>query len=288
MSTSVAGSGSEEVRRGRALYDMGATTVFASRGDPRFSYCLYVPPGIAETGATELIVAMHGTGRTFVTYRDAFAEFGRWHDCVILCPLFPVGVKGDGNRDGFKYMAEGEIRYDHVLIDMVAEVGEKYGRNFDRFAVFGYSGGAHFAHRFLLMQPRRLWAVSIGAPGSVTLLDPTRDWWVGVRDMKARFGIDLDVDAIRRVPVHMVVGGADTETWEITHREGGRHWMPGANDAGATRPERLMSLRRSLESAGAEVTFDLLPGVAHDGPRCLEPVKTFFADRLARMRAARA
>ena len=29
-----------------------------------------------------------------------------------------------------------------------------------------------------MLQPHKLWGVSIGAPGSVTLLDPSRDWWV--------------------------------------------------------------------------------------------------------------
>jgi poly(3-hydroxybutyrate) depolymerase len=263
---------------GAAMYDLGSTPIFASKTDPRFSYCLYVPPGFASAKtAPELIVAMHGTGRSFVEYRNALAEFGRWNNCLILAPLFPIGVRGDGNRDGFKYMIEGDIRYDRVLIDMVDEVGVKYGIRFDRFALFGYSGGGHFAHRFLMLHPDRLWAASIGAPGSVTLLDPTRDWWVGTRDVATRFGIEIDPAAMAKVPVQMVVGSADLETWEITHREGGRNWMPGANDAGRTRPERLQSLQRSFEAAGIEVRFDLIAGMAHDGLRAVETVKDFFA-----------
>jgi len=267
--------------RGSAMYDLGSTTIFASRGDARFSYCLYVPPGFATAATpTELIVAMHGTGRSFLEYRNALAEFGRWNNCIILAPLFPVGVRGDGNRDGFKYMAEADIRYDQVLLSMVDEIGEKYGRRFERFALFGYSGVGHFAHRFLMLHPDRLWAVSIGAPGSVTLLDPARDWWVGTRDVQARFGIEIDPAAMAQVPVQMVVGSADLETWEITHREGGRNWMPGANDAGKTRPERLGSLQRSFEAAGIKVRFDLVAGMAHDGLRAVETVKDFFADIL--------
>ena len=276
---------STESDRGSAMYDLGSTTIFASRGDARFSYCLYVPPGFAAAATPpELIVAMHGTGRSFLEYRNAFAEFGRWNNCLILAPLFPVGVRGDGNRDGFKYMAEGDIRYDRVLLAMVDEIGEKYGRRFERFALFGYSGGGHFAHRFLMLHPDRLWAASIGAPGSVTLLDPTRDWWVGTRNVEARFGIRIDPDAMAQVPVQMVVGGADLETWEITHREGGRNWMPGANDAGRTRPERLDSLRRSFEAAGVTVRFDLVAGMAHDGLRAVETVKDFFAEILTAKR----
>jgi poly(3-hydroxybutyrate) depolymerase len=271
--------------RGRQIYDLGHTTVFASRHDPRFSYCLYVPPTLQQDDPPDLVVAMHGTGRAFTSYRDAFADFGRWNNCIILCPLFPVGVLGDGNRDGFKYMQEADIRYDRVLLSIVEEVGEHYGIDVGRFALFGYSGGGHFAHRFLMFHPGRLWAASIGAPGSVTLLDPGRDWWVGIRNVKERFGIEIDPAAMARVPVQMIVGAADLETWEITHREGGRNWMPGANDAGRTRPERLDSLRRSFEAQGIKVRFDLVPNVPHDGNRVVEHVESFFAEVLKDRRA---
>jgi poly(3-hydroxybutyrate) depolymerase len=272
--------------RARAIYDVGQTTVFSSRIDPRFAYCLYVPPPSPTGEKPALVVAMHGTGRTFIGYRDAFSQLGRWQNCIILAPLFPVGVRGDGNRDGFKYMVEGDIRYDHVLLGMVDEVADKYSLDDKRFALFGYSGGGHFANRFFLMHPDKLWAVSIGAAGSVTLLDDTQDWWVGTRDLQARFGVSLDRTAMARVPVQMVVGAADTETWEITHKPGGRNWMPGANDAGTTRPERLDSLRRSFEAAGIKVRFDLVPNMAHDGMRAVGPAQDFFAEVLAGRRAA--
>ena len=97
-------------------------------------------------------------------------------------------------------MQEGDIRYDRVLLDIVDEVAGKYGLADARFALFGYSGGGHFAHRFFMLHPDRLWAVAIGASGSVTLLDDTRDFWVGTRDLQARFGIAIDSAAMARVP----------------------------------------------------------------------------------------
>lgn len=272
--------------RAQAIYDLGRTAIFACKSDPRFHYCLYVPPIAGEGGKVDLLVSVHGTGRTsFLDFRDGFAEFGRWNNCAILCPVFPVGVRGDDARSGYKFMIEGDIRYDLILLDMVAEVAEKYRQNWETFAMFGFSGGGHFTHRFAILHPQKLWAASIGAPGSVTLLDPDKDWWVGIRNLQERFGIRFDREGLARIPMHMVVGDADLETWEITIAEGSTNWMPGANDAGRTRPERLSSLRRSFENAGVAVKFDLVPGVSHDRMQVLDHVQNFLADILAIRRA---
>ena len=275
----------ETADRAKAIYDLGPTAIFACKADPRFHYCLYVPPNVGRGAKVELLVAVHGTSRTsFLDFRDGFAEFGRWNGVAVLCPIFPIGVLGDGARNGYKYMAEGSIRYDQVLLSMVDEVAAKYDQDWSRFAIFGFSGGGHFAHRFAILHPDKLWAASIGASGSVTLLDANRDWWVGIRDLKQRFGIQFDAAALARVPVQMLVGDADLETWEITHKPGGTHWMEGANDAGRTRPERLRALADSFAKAGVKVRFELVPGVSHDRVRVLSRVQDFLAEVLAAKR----
>ena len=181
-------------------------------------------------------------------------------------------------------MHEGAIHYDEILLDMVDEVATKFDCDFSKFALFGYSGGGQFVNRFGYLHPERLWALSIGAPGSVTLLDAGQDWWVGVRGFEERFGKPLDLDALKAVPVHMIVGKADLETWEITHKEGGKFFMPGANDAGRTRPERLETLRKSFEAAGVAATLDLVDNVPHNGLACVDKVQDFFAAVLRTMR----
>jgi dienelactone hydrolase len=260
-------------------YDVGCTAVYALAADPRFSYCLYVP-----ARPMALVVVVHGSPRTFMAFRDRFADFAEANDTMVLCPLFPVGVSGDGNADGYKYLAEPGIRYDRVLLDMVEEVGRRWEVPARRFGLFGFSGGAQFVNRFLLLQPARLWAASIAAPGSVTLVDDRADWWVGVRDLDACFGAALDRETLRRVPVQTLVGGADTETDEITHRPGRRYWMVGANDAGATRPQRVEALRRSLVEAGVGVVHEVLAGIGHDPWPAIECAKPFLAEMLQRER----
>jgi pimeloyl-ACP methyl ester carboxylesterase len=266
-------------------YDLGRTTVYASTQDPRFSYCLYVPPEFQSSSVQpELVAVVHGSLRTFMDFRDQFDDFGTAHNALILCPLFPASVRGDGNADGYKYMSEPGIRYDEVLTSIVDEVSDRYGIGFNRFAMFGFSGGAQFANRFLLLRPERLWAVSLCAPGSVTLLSDKDDWWVGTRNLESRFGAALNNNELSRVPVQMLVGSVDLDTGEITHRVGGRYWMPGANKAGRSRPERLEALRSSLFEAGIHVTHEVLYGIGHDPVPLIARAKQFLALQLAQLR----
>lgn len=264
------------------FYGLGKTAIFASKKDPRFSYVMYVPPCVGDGEPVDLLVAVHGTSRTsFLDFRDGFAEFGHWNRVAVLCPLFPIGIRGDDERSGYKYMQEGDIRYDQVVLDMVEEVAAKYAQDWSTFAMFGFSGGGHFTHRFAILHPRKLWAACIGAPGSITLLDASKQWWVGLGGIQERFGIEFDAQALARVPVQMVVGEADLETWEITHKPGSRYYMEGANDAGRTRPERLRTLCESFRSVGADVTLDIIPNMAHDRMKAVPYVQEFLVKVLA-------
>lgn len=266
-----------------SIYERGRTTIFACRAEQRCAYCLYVPDSYAEDDdrVYPLIVLVHGTDRTAQQYRDSFAAFAEAHGCIVLAPLFPCGLIEPDDVDNYKFIKFHDMRFDHILLAMIAEIGARYRIDGERFLLHGFSGGGHFAHRFFYLHPHRLRAVSIGAPGVVTLLDPERDWWVGVRDLEAQFGIALNLNAMREVAVQMVVGADDTETWEITIPEGTKHWMPGANDAGRTRIDRLAALRASFERQGIAVRHDIVSGAGHWGFDVLEPVRAFFADVLA-------
>ena len=248
-------------------YERGATTYFASQADQRFGYYLYVPKGFSfeRAGEFRICAVIHGTGRTPNIYRDLFAAFAEANDVIVLAPLFPAGIDEPRELANYKFIEYRGIRYDEILLAMVAEVSERYGLTPAPFLMFGYSGGAHFAHRFFYLHADRLLAVSIGAPGMVTLLDPTLPWWRGTADFEAIFGRPPALGDMRRVAVQMVVGTEDKDTWEITIEPGSRFWMEGANDAGRTRIDRLETLRRNFEAAGIAVRFDLVPGVAHNG-----------------------
>ncbi|MEU8635334.1 PHB depolymerase family esterase [Amycolatopsis sp. NPDC048633] len=258
-----------------AYWSRGKTPVFASRFDQRLSYCLHVPENLGPR--TPLVVVMHGTERNFLIYRDRLQPFADEHGVVVLAPLFPAGLIDPADLHNYKFLEYQGIRYDHALLAMVEEVAQRYPIDPERFYLHGFSGGGQFAHRFFYLHPDRLAGVSIGAPGRITRLDDTQPWWLGTKDFEQRFGRAVDVEALRRVPVLMVVGDQDVETWEITNR-GEPNWMDGAELTGATRVERLRTLERDFLDHGIDVRFELVPGVAHRGSPVLPAVQEFFAE----------
>lgn len=267
-----------------SFYDFGATPYFASQMDQRCSYCLYVPQDYDETASDEydLAVIVHGTGRTATQYRDRFAAFAEGHRCIILAPLFPVGLVVPGDLTNYKRIEFHGMRFDLILLSMVEEVRAKYRVRPGGFLMYGYSGGGQFAQRFFFLHPRHLRAVSIGAPGIVTLLNPDYDWWVGVRDLEARFGIRPDIAAMRAVDVQTVIGSEDNATWEITIPRESPLWMDGADLQGANRLDRIEALAKSFEAYGIRVRRDVVPGVAHSPFEMVEPAEQFFTEMVSK------
>jgi pimeloyl-ACP methyl ester carboxylesterase len=257
------------------MHRLWKTAMFACKADPRFSYCHYVPPSFdTAPEAHRLIVAVHGTGRGAAAYRDAFTAFAKYNRCIVLAPLFPVGVLGDDNADGYKYLGEGDIRYDEVLLSMVEDLARALGVNFETFMLFGFSGGGHFAHRFLYRRPERLSAVSVGAPGGVTRIDDTRDFWLGTRNFEALFGRSLDLPAIRKVPVQLVVGACDVE--EFTYPPQFAAFIEGMGDIGKNRVERNALLFENYKAHDLDVRQTVVPKVAHEGMKVIDAVTDFF------------
>jgi len=255
--------------RNLSTYEVGNSGFIALQADQRFSYALHVPQGYRTTSSSiqkfDVIVAVHGSNRPAMAYRDGFADLARKLGCFVLAPLFPIGIIEPGDVDNYKYIAFRGLRYDLILLSMMAEVEARYGVAFQRIALHGFSGGGQFVHRFYYLHPERLAAVSIGAPGKVTLLDDTRPWWVGTADVQQRFGSKIDLNALRAVKVQLVIGANDVDDREIRVEEGSRNWMEGANEAGRNRLERIQTLHGCLRDHRIDAHLDIVPGVAHAG-----------------------
>lgn len=264
----------------QAIWAFGRTPSFASQADPRFSYWLHVPrcyPG-AVPAHRSMLVAMHGTDRNAPLLRGLFEEFSERFGVLVVVPHFPGGIGDPQDVDAYKYIRALGVNYDEALLHIVDEVAARYGCQRDKFLMFGFSGGAHFAHRFWYLYPERLRAVAVAAPGSVTLPTQADNWWVGIKDTQQRFGRKVDFVAMSAVPALLLVGSDDTSTEYITHVQTSPYWMEGANAAGRTRVERLRTLHGALHTRGIEATLRELPGVTHQYAPLVAATADFFAN----------
>jgi pimeloyl-ACP methyl ester carboxylesterase len=257
------------------------------RFDQRFCYALTSPrvPGVARG----LLVTVHNSVRWYHANLLGFRAFAERHGLFMLAPIFPAGLLGRDDEDCYKFLLERGVRHDLVLNAMVEEAAQTVGCDGSKFLLHGYSGGAQFVHRYLLLHPGRVRAAAIGAPGAVTLIDDEVDWWGGVRDLHERFGQTLDLDALRRVPIQLVVGENDTEVEPLRVQPPSRFWRSDAERLNASRIDRLQAFRRSLAEAGVASEFEVMRGLLHgegDGPS-IALAEGFFAEELAQVPASR-
>jgi poly(3-hydroxybutyrate) depolymerase len=250
----------------------GRTPSFAARLDPRFSYALFVPEDIRDDEPPlRLWVFVHGTGRQTELYLDRLADLARAERAVVMTPHFPAGVGGADAIDNYHDLAYAGIRFDEVLLGMVDDVAHRWNVEPSTFFLHGFSGGGQFSHRFLYVHPGRLTAVSIGAPGRVTLPAATAGWPRGIGDLSDRFGHSFDADAVARVPIQVLAGSLDD-----TPSTGASY--PG--DGGPDRLSRAHSLAAALRDLGARVQMDVVDGVGHDGAAVLPAVVDFLESRI--------
>jgi predicted peptidase len=257
------------------FYQRGSTPIFASQADPRLHYCLYVPERLENGEKAPLVVIQHGTARSAANYRNQLKGFAELNGAVVLTPIFPAGLVDPTDLHNFKFIEYEGIRFDQMLLAIVDEVAERFPVESEQFYLHGFSGGGQFTHRFLYLHPDRLAAASIGAPGRITQLDDSLPWWLGTKGFEEKFGQRVDFEALRRVPIQLVVGTEDVETWEIMNR-GESNWMDGVELTGNTRIERLRTLEANYRSHGLDVTFELVEGAAHSGRLILPAVERYF------------
>ncbi|MCY3864679.1 MAG: alpha/beta hydrolase [Chloroflexi bacterium] len=245
------------------------TSFIAYGADPRFSYCLYVPHEIRH-----ICVYVHGTYRDAAFYRDQLTDFSLRNHVLLLCPLFPAGLIDPHDVENYKLLRFHNIRFDQVLLGMLDEVRQRYTVPCERFMLGGFSGGAQFAHRFAYFYAERLTALSLAAPGRVTLLHDSLNWWSGIGDAEKLFGRAIDIPGLRALPIQLLLGENDNA--DITIAEGDPWWVPGANLAGATRRERLDSLYRQYQQIGSDVRLDVIANCGHDWQPLRDATIRFF------------
>jgi poly(3-hydroxybutyrate) depolymerase len=231
------------------------------RTDARQEYLVYVPPR-AGRGAP-ILVTVHGISRNVDEHANLFAPYAEAHGVVLVAPLFT-----SARNPGYQRLSETSdgMRADLVLDSVVDEVAAATGADGRRFHLFGFSGGAQFAHRYTLAHPERVISAAIGAAGWYTFPDDRTPYPYGLGPSAERPHVRFDAGRFLRVPITVFVGIDDTTRGEnlrrnpqvdrqqgTTRLERARRWVGAMNRA--ARRRGLPPPASCHEVAGIEHSF---------------------------------
>lgn len=262
---------------------VGHTPLKALASDPRVSYALYIPPEHYDTASSPkklpLLVWIHGTRRKMNTlYSNDMVSFADSTPCAILAPLFPGGLDGPNDLHSYKTLRSESLSSDLALLSTLEEVAARWpGIDTDKVFMMGFSGGGQFTQRFLYLYPERLLAVSIGAPGRVSMLDSSKPWPEGIANVEGLFSRPVTTKSIQQVPIQLVVGSEDNyihggeEFWDwLRKMRTGEDQDQKSGDLSAMRQGRLQTLQElhtAWEAERISSQFTVVDGVSHEAEK---------------------
>ena len=227
------------------------------RRQPGFRY--FLQPARRPATAS-LLVAVHGISRNSHAMVRWLGDYADRHNFALLVPHFDKTVYGDYQRLG--RCGRGR-RADQALLAMLADAEPVLGAAVcRRFALFGFSGGAQFAHRFAYAYGNRLQCLVCAAAGWYTAPDPAVGYPYGLGATRRLPGLAFDAAALLRIPSLTLVGALDCRRDPALRQNPRLDGQQGKN-----RYCRARWWHHTLQTRAREAhlhEFQELPGTGHD------------------------
>jgi pimeloyl-ACP methyl ester carboxylesterase len=232
------------------------------QSDPGQEYYVYVP-GTAGADAP-ICVAVHGISRNAHELAKLFAVHAERTAAVLVAPYFSPERYSDYQRLG---RSGRGTRADVVLDSIVEEVAWLTGADATQIYLFGYSGGAQFAHRYAMAYPQRVARAVVASAGWYTFPDARERFPYGIAPNRELPSVRFDPEEFLRVPMTVLVGELDTTD------EGLRRTERVDRQQGETRVERARKWVEAMREAARayrvepRVSFEAVPGGDHSFKR---------------------
>ncbi len=232
----------------------------------RLPYFIFQPamaaPGVAP------VMAIHGWTRNAAEHAFRLASYAEEKGAVLIAPLFSKSAHKHYQR---LELREGETCPADALDRMLIDVSHRFGIDTSQINLFGFSGGAQFAHRYSLMRPSRVNRLVLMAAGWFTMPDLKAAYPLGLAPSKVLADRPLDIDGLLARPTRVLVGGRDIDrdaslktgkridkVQGYTRVERARNWTSAMQDAAKT---------RGIE---ADIDFHIIKKAKHDFGRCVQ------------------
>ena len=236
-------------------------------------YFLYVPRWLDPEARP--VVSVHGILRKAKAHIAAFAPWAEDSGRIVIAPLF-----SEAQCRRYQKVVLDKRQADLALMAALRDVADRTGIDTARVDLFGFSGGAQFAHRFALLHPEHIGRLAVCSAGWFTWPDAFEAYPYGLapeprsarrgnRSNGPRFRPDLE--AFLQIPVLVLVGERDIERDLTLRKEPMLDRRQGLN-----RVERAERWSDSLRDVAARlgVTADarlrLLPDCGHSFEDCVQ------------------
>lgn len=138
----------------------------------------------APLGVLLLVPGCNGDGRGMLAESSFWASFADEQHLVLVGPSFHTTLEEVHSRKGYYYP---ELWSGKATLEALDKIRARTGIKSDKVLIFGFSAGAHFAHRFALWRPDKVTAFVAYSAG----------WW------------DAPKTAPRNTPGLIMCGEAD-------------------------------------------------------------------------------
>lgn len=234
------------------------------RSDPGQEYLVYVPRSAGKRAP--LFVCIHGVSRNADQQARLLSAYADIYGTVLVAPIFSREQYPDFQRLGRIGRSK---RADLLLNQVVADAAAMTGASAERIHLFGFSGGAQFAHRYFMAHPHRVAAAVIAASGWYTFPNPTRRFPYGTRMNKLLPDVRFDAEEFLTVPVTVMVDAEDVEDSGLRRKE------RLDREQGVTRVERARRWVAAMQSAAAmhhlesRVSYEEIADCGHSFSRAI-------------------
>lgn len=239
--------------------EVGQVRFTVRRGSPAREYFHYIPASASARSA--VIVLVHGVTRRAAEHIFQFRTLADRAGAILVAPYFSRSAFGLYQQ---VVDPKSGARADLALFDMLDEIGKRTGASTERVHLFGYSGGAQFVHRFVMLHPERAACMLVASAGWYTFPDEQLPYPYGIASAPVP-NMEIDPRRFLAVERHLLIGAQDNsrgdnlrvsakiDALQGTNRvERARRWFDAMADA---------SRRHNVQPPRA--TFELIPGVGH-------------------------